>query len=352
MTIPKTMRAAVLTAHGGPEVLEVRDDVPVPKPSEGQVLVRVTAAAVNNTDLWTREGAYGAPGDPDAVAGWRGVPISVPRIQGGDIAGTIAACGDDVDDARLARRVVVDPTHYDSEGDDASVVALLGSEFDGGFAQFVVVEDHRAHDVTDSPLTDEQLACLPIAYGTAMGMLERAQLRGGETVCVTGASGGVGHALVELASARDARVIAVTSEGNADAVAAAGADEVVLRNSADVGGAVRDLAGNGLDCVADVVGGDQLTALLDALRVGGRIVIAGAIAGPVIQLDLRRLYLHQRRLIGSTMHTPAHFARLVEVANAGDVAPVVAGRYGLADIAEAQADFVHSAFVGKLVLVP
>jgi len=90
MAIPTVMRAAVLTAHGGPEMLEVRDEVPVPEPSDGQVLVRVTAGAVNNTDLWTREGAYGAPGDPDAVAGWRGVPIAVPRIQGGDVAGTIA----------------------------------------------------------------------------------------------------------------------------------------------------------------------------------------------------------------------------------------------------------------------
>ena len=347
-----TMRAAVLTGHGGPEVLQLRSDVPVPEPQAGHVLVRVTAAAVNNTDVWTRQGAYGAAGDPDAVAGWLGVPLEVPRIQGGDVAGHIVACGEGVSRARTGQRVVVDPALYDHEGPEAVVAGLLGSEQDGGFAQYVVVADQRAHDVSGSPLSDDQLACLPIAYGTAMGMLERAGVTAGETVCVTGASGGVGYALVQLAAVRGARVIALTSEGRQDAVARAGADAVVLRTAPDVAGAVRDLAGSPVDCVADVVGGNLFPALLEVLRVGGRIVTAGAIAGPVVQLDLRRLYLHQRRLIGSTMHTPAHFAQLVELARAGAVRPLVAQRYQLADIHRAQADFTEGSFVGKLVVIP
>ncbi|MER5269135.1 alcohol dehydrogenase catalytic domain-containing protein [Actinosynnema sp. NPDC002837] len=88
----QTMTAAVLTRHGGLDALQVRDDWPVPVPGEGEVLVRVTAAAVNNTDIWTREGAYGLPGQPDALAGWRG-PLRFPRVQGGDIAGVVDAVG-------------------------------------------------------------------------------------------------------------------------------------------------------------------------------------------------------------------------------------------------------------------
>ena len=112
------MLAAVLTSFGGPEVLELRT-VPVPVPGAGEVLVRVSAAALNNTDLWTRRGAYGLPGDPDALAGWRG-PVDFPRIQGGDIAGEIAAVGDGVDPGRVGRRVVVDPAFYDGPGPSAA----------------------------------------------------------------------------------------------------------------------------------------------------------------------------------------------------------------------------------------
>lgn len=350
--VPAKMRAAVLLGHGGPEVLAVRDDVAVPEPATGQVLVRVAVAAVNNTDLWTREGAYGTAGDPDAVAGWLGEPLDVPRIQGADIAGTIVACGDGVADTRTGQRVVVDPACYGGQGPRAAVAGLLGSEQDGGFAEYVVVDDRRAHDVSGSPLSDEQLACLPIAYGTAMGMLERADLTADEVVCVTGASGGVGQALVQLAAARGARVIAVTSAAHREEVAAAGADDVVVRDGADVAAEVAALVGPGLDCVADVVGGELLGPLLDVLRVGGRLVTAGAIAGPVVRLDLRRLYLHQRRIIGSTMHTPADFDRLVDLARTGAVRPVVAGRYDLGDIHQAQVDFAQGAFVGKLVVVP
>jgi NADPH:quinone reductase-like Zn-dependent oxidoreductase len=116
-------------------------------------------------------------------------------------AGHVVATGDGVAAEHVSQRVVVDPALYDGPGENANPIGLLGSEADGGFAQYVVVADQRAHDVTDSPLSDEQLACLPVAYGTAAGMLERAHVRGGETVVVTGASGGVGFALVQLVAA-------------------------------------------------------------------------------------------------------------------------------------------------------
>ena len=342
------MRAAVLVRFGGPDAVELRS-VPDPRPGPGQVRVRVLAAATNNTDLWTREGAYGLPGDPDALAGWKG-EIDFPRIQGADVAGVVDTVGEGADERLLGRRVLLDPATFEGgDGDEEPrLVAVMGSEEDGGFAEYVTVAAERAHDMSDSPLDDAQLACLPIAYGTAMGMLERGGLRAGETVLITGASGGVGLAAVQLAAARGCRVIAQTSEGKEEMVREAGADRTVDRTAGDLAERVPD----GLDAVIDIVGGPNVDKLLPALRPGARWVIAGAVAGPVIELDLRRLYLHNLRLIGSTMHTPAHFAALAEQARTGAIAPRVAARHSLEDIHAAHAALSERKHVGKIVVVP
>ena len=129
----------------------------------------------------------------------------LPRIQGADVCGYVAATGAGVDPERLGRRVLVDPVLRYSDGPEPLVAEVLGSEADGGYAEQLLVRADRAHDVTGSPLTDVELACLPISSGTAIGMLERAAVHTGETVLVTGASGGVGLALVSLAAGRGAR---------------------------------------------------------------------------------------------------------------------------------------------------
>jgi NADPH:quinone reductase-like Zn-dependent oxidoreductase len=347
----QVMTAAVLTRHGGAEALEVRHDWPVPVAGSGDVLVRVSAGAVNNTDIWTREGAYGLPGQPDAKSGWRG-PVRFPRVQGGDIAGVVVGLGAGVPGELVGRRVLVDPAIYRDDDRHAPPVGLLGSEADGGFATYVVLPAAQAHDVTASPLSDEQLACLPVAYGTAMGMLERAELRAGETVLVTGASGGVGLALVQLAAARGAEVLAVTGAAKASAVTDAGATQVVSRDAGDLAEQVAAAVGTRLDAVVDVVGGPAIEELMPLLRDDGRWVIAGAVAGAVVPFDLRRLYLHNLRLIGSSMHTREHFAKLVDVARSGSIRPRIAGRHALANIHEAQQQFVARQHVGKIVITP
>lgn len=341
---PPTMMAAVTVGHGGPDQIEIHRDWPTPSPGPRQVLVQVTAAGVNNTDIWTRRGAYGNPEDAGAVAGWRGTPLEFPRIQGGDVAGVVAGVGSGVDEGLLGRRVLVDPAAvYDDEGYPESIV---GSETDGGFAQFHVSSAERVHVVDESPLSDVQLACLPIAYATALGMVEAADCSAGERVLVTGASGGVGLAAIQILAARGCTVIAYTSSGKEAAVAAAGAHEVVVRDDVDLGAVTE------LDAVLDVVGGPGLGRLIGLLRSGGRLAIAGAIAGPVVQLDLRRIYLRHRRLIGTTMHNRRVFAGVVELARRGAVSPVVAETYPLDRIHEAQARFERKDFVGKLVVTP
>jgi NADPH:quinone reductase-like Zn-dependent oxidoreductase len=344
------MRATVITRHGGLDVIETRS-VPVPVPGPAEVLVRVGAAGCNNTDLWTREGAYGTADDPDAEAGWLG-PLDFPRVQGGDVAGTVVRAADGSDAALVGSRVLVDPANYDGPGRDARPNDVLGSERDGGFAEHVVVPAARVHPVDGSPLTDVELAALPIAYGTALGMLERGSVADGHTVLVTGASGGVGLAAVQLARARGARVVAVCSGDKQDAVRAAGADDVVDRQRGEVVADAAAAAPEGYDAVVDVVAGDALGRGLGLLRAGGRWVVAGALDGWSVTLDVRRLYLANLALVGSTMHTPRIFEQLVEIARHGTVRPVVAATFGLEQVPEAQAQLAQRRHVGKLVVVP
>ncbi|MFF0190946.1 zinc-binding dehydrogenase [Streptomyces sp. NPDC005244] len=349
MGVPDAMRAVRITQHGGPEVLE-DTEVAVPAPQAGEVLVRVGAVALNNTDLWTREGAYGRPDDPKALSGWRG-PIDFPRIQGADVAGRVAAVGTGVTGSLVGRRVVVDPAIYDATGPDAHPVGLMGSERDGGYAQYVTAPVERVHDVTESPLTDDQLATLPTAYGTALGMIERGRLRTGETALVSGASGGVGLALVQIARARGARVLAVSSGSKIDGVRAAGAHDVIDR-AEDIPAQVRSAAPEGIDVVLDVVAGELVGEGLPLLREGGRWVIAGALGGYDVTFDVRRLYLHNTQVIGSSMHTPEHFGILMDLARRAEVQPVVAATFPLDRAAAAQRELSRREHVGKIVMHP
>ena len=345
-SVPATMRAAVITRHGGLDAIELRE-VPVRGPGPGEVLVRVGAAGCNNTDLWTREGSYGTAG---VEAGWLG-PLDFPRIQGGDVAGTVVTAGSGAADL-VGHRVLVDPAIYDGPGPDAQVADVLGSERDGGFAEYVVVPAARAHPVDGSPLTDVELAALPIAYGTALGMLDRGSVSAGHTVLVTGASGGVGLAAVQLAHARGARVVAVCSGDKGDSVRDAGAEDVVDRTRGQVITDAAAAAPGGYDAVVDVVAGAAVGQGLGLLRGGGRWVVAGALGGWAVDLDVRRLYLANLALIGSTMHSPRIFDELTDIACRGSVRPVVAATFGLEDLADAQARLAQRRHVGKLVVVP
>jgi NADPH:quinone reductase-like Zn-dependent oxidoreductase len=133
-------------------------------------------------------------------------------------------------------------------------------------------------------------------------------------------------------------------------VATAGAVHVVLRDRGDLAAQVHEAAPDGLDCGADVAGGPALGELLPLVRDDGRWVIAGAIGGAVVPFDLRRLYLNNRTLIGSSMHTRQHFDRLVEMARNSAFTPLVAARFDLADIHLAQSEFLRSRHVGKIVV--
>lgn len=352
--IPATMAAVQLTGHGGLDKLVYRTDVPVPKPAPGEVLVKVSACGMNNTDVWVRQGAYGTEEDPAAVSTWRrqGNTLTFPRIQGTDTVGTIAAVGEGVPPTRIGERVMVDFSIYNREDDSLADIDYMGHGRDGGYAEYQAVPSENAHAVA-TDLTDVELATFCCAYLTGEHMLERAALKAGERVLVTGASGGVGSGIVQLARARGAIPYAIVGKGKEEALLEIGAEAVITRGVADLPAAVAAATGGKpIDVVADLVGGPMFNDLLRILRPEGRYTTAGAIAGPVVQLDLRTMYLKQLQLHGSSQGTRGDFRRIVRYIEEKKIRPLVAGVYKLSDFHRAQTDFMAKDFVGKLVVVP
>jgi NADPH:quinone reductase-like Zn-dependent oxidoreductase len=340
----RLMRAVLTTGHGGFGQLSYRDDVATPMPGPRDVLIKIGAAAVNATDINTRLGWYS---QGSAAAAWTGEPLHFPRIQGIDACGRIVAVGDDVDLSRVGQRVLVEPAIREPLGWQPHRALYLGSELDGAFADFVTVPSVHAWRI-DSPLSDIELASFPCAYGTAENLLTLGKVVAGETVLITGASGGVGSAAVQLAVARQAKVVAVSAPSKAAAVGALGAVEVLGRD--DDPCAV--LGSDSVDVVIDVVGGPSWPRLLDVLRPGGRYAVSGAIGGALVTLDLRTLYLKDLTLSGGTIVEPPVFAALIGRIERGEVAPVVAAVFPLRDIVAAQTMFEAKQFVGKIVLTP
>ncbi len=355
MNTPATMRAVMLTGHGGYDKLVLRDAVPVPMPGPNDVLIRIGAAAVNNTDINTRTGWYskavaeatdaGAASGIDGAGddGWSGEAFAFPRIQGADACGYIVAVGQGVEPARIGERVLVEPAF---RGTGSFDIRYFGSEVDGSFADYARVPAVHAHRI-DSPLSDAALASFPCAYATAENILTRIGLVEGERILVTGASGGVGSAAVQLAKRRGAEIVAMAAADKADAVRALGASQVIPRD-ADL---FALFGQEYFDAALDVVGGAQFGAILGALKRGGRYGVSGAIAGPMVDLDLRTLYLKDLALIGCTVLEPEVFPNLIGYIERGEIKPLVAATYKLTDIIAAQEDFLTKRHVGKIILV-
>lgn len=348
MTTQKTMRAMVLTGHGGIDKLAYRKDVLIPTPLLGEVLIQVCAAAVNNTDINTRIGWYSKNNDALAAhtdASWQGGEFHFPRIQGADVSGYIVAVGEGVDSARIGERVIVEPCLREARGDNLTLPWYFGSECDGGFAEFTTVAARHAYAISSS-LSDSELASFPCSYSTAENMLTRAEVNAGDRVLITGASGGVGSAAIQLAKARNAYVIAMTSANKAQQLSDIGADKTVSRD-ADL---VAELGENSIDVVIDLVAGNAFSTLLALLKPFGRYAVSGAIGGALVELDVRTLYLKDLRLIGCTVLGDEVFANLVRYIEQGAICPLVAATFPLSEMVKAQQQFEQKTHVGKIVL--
>ena len=359
--LPTHMQAMLTLGHGGYEQL-AWCSVPLPVLQDGEVLLQVLAAGINNTDINTRIGWYGA--------GWQGA-TAFPLIQGADCCGRVVAWALGGAAARAsahsqqhsAERVARDgngkPLAIGQRvlvrscmrvaGFGSLATRWLGTDFDGAFAQYLKAPASEVFAVPPNcDWSDAELASLPCAWATAENMLQHAGVDKGEHVWVSGASGGVGSATVQLALRRGTQVTALTSRNKRAQVEKLGAHTVLCREDSNSTWAQLPPA----DVAVDNVGGAGFADLLQCLRRGGRYVTSGAIAGAEVVLDLRTLYLRDIRLIGCTAWDEAVFPNLLRYIQQNEIRPVVAATYPLQDMAQAQQDFLAKRHTGKLVLVP
>ena len=354
----KSMKAVVTTGNGGYDQLDYRD-VPMPVLAAGELLLKVLAAGVNNTEINTRMGWYSSsvtsgtaqfaagdsqPGQCDD-GGWNET-TPFPFIQGTDCCGEVVGQANDVETDWTGARVLVRACMR-LRGFASLDHIWMASDFDGAFAQYVKVPASEVFKV-DCDWTDVELATIPCAYGTAENLVHRAAVEAGDHVLVTGASGGVGSAVVQLAKRRGARVTAVVGASKIAALAQLEIERIIERGTDLIG----ELGESSVDVVVDNVAGPGFEPLLKLLRRGGRYASSGAIAGPMVSLDMRDFYLKDLRLLGCTAWDEPVFPNLVGYIERGEIIPLVAGTFALEDIAVAQREFLKKQHFGNFVLLP
>jgi NADPH:quinone reductase-like Zn-dependent oxidoreductase len=362
---PKTMNAYVLHRHGDFDAMAFHTDWPMPEVGDDDVLIKVGACGMNNTDINTRTGWYskaveeattGGPfetEEDDEDPSWGGAPLAFPRIQGADTVGIVVALGANAAPELLGKRVMTDCWQRDwDEPMNREKTGYFGSERDGGFAQYTTA-DRRNVGVVESTHSDAELATFACSWTTAEGMLVRANVDKGDIVLVTGASGGVGSALVQLAKRRGATVVAMGSEAKHDQMRDLGADALLGRAPENLGAALKAAIGTDkVTVVADIVGGPYFPTLIEVLDRGGRYTCSGAIAGPIVDLDLRTLYLRDLTFTGSTV-IPTHiFGDLIGYIERGEVKPQLAQTFPLSEMQAAQQMFIDKTHVGNIVMLP
>lgn len=354
--LPSNMMAVVTRGNGGYDQLDYCE-VPVPKPGNDEVLLRVLAAGVNNTEINTRLGWYSASvtGSTEAASqgakeqradgGWN-EKTPFPFVQGTDCCGSVAAVGLGVDQSLMGKRVLV-RSCMRPEGFNSPANVWMGSDFDGAFAQFVKVPASEVFEV-DCNWSDAELATIPCAYGTAENMIHRANITKGQRVLIAGASGGVGSAAVQLVKRRGANVVGIAGKAKHDKILDLGADQILGREDDPI----EMLGKESVDVVIDNVAGAAFPTMLDVLTRGGAYVSSGAIAGPLVELDMRTFYLKDLTLIGCTGWDEPVFPNLIDYIERGQIKPLLESTYSLENIAQAQKEFLEKKHVGKVVLIP
>ena len=355
------MRAAVFSEHGGPEVIRIAE-VEDPEPGPGDVRIAVRAASLNHLDLWAR----------------RGLPfeIPMPHIGGSDVAGIVDALGAGVEEGAkggsgglagsggvaIGTRVTVDPSlnyqWYRSPRRGPSFadppLTVLGEHTQGGFAEYFVAPAANLFEIPEA-VSFETAAAAPLTFVTAWhALLGRGGLKPGESVLVTGASGGVSTAAIQIAKLSGARVYAVTSgPANVERVKALGADVTYDRLEVDFSKELwRDTKKRGVDLVLDSVGEPMWEGCLRALAVRGRIVSYGGTGGPAVSSDVRAIFWKQLSLLGSTMGPPEDFRHVMSLVFEGRLTPSIHEVIPLEEARRAHELLEAGEVFGKLVLVP
>jgi len=356
LEIPKTMTAVRLNKHGGPEVLSVEQH-PVPTPLANEVLIQVRASSVTGWDSLYRRGLLTAP--PGRAS------LPMPQQLGREAAGVIVSVGDKITHFSPGQRVVVmvslacGQCAYCRRAEDNQCphVALPAHQRFGGYAEYIVVPEEGLLHAPDN-MDFDKLACLLWSYGTAFHMInDKAKVRPGESVLVSGASGGMGTACLQLVKLAGAHpIIALTgSPAKADMLMSNGADVVLDYRDADVVKNIRSHTpeGMGVDVVLDNVGGtEDMKLVMEATRTGGRLSLVSFLAGRKIELDLFTLLIRELSLLGNRGSTRRCQEIVVELAKAGKLDPIVSARFPLTEIVKATQMLEDSKHTGKIVVIP
>lgn len=364
---PATMAAVQLVGHGGVDQLQYSTEVPVPQPGQGDVLVQVTATAKNNTDRKAREGLYPTKDKGDVTSFQMGgeATLTFPRIQGADIVGRVVAVGEGVSESRIGERGLLDFNLYPDNRRDINLTPdYYGHGADGGFAEYVALPSDQFHRVDNPELADAELSSMGMcSYQTAYHMLTVAGVAAGERVLVSGASGGVGTALIQLCRIIGAIPYALSQQDKADALLALGAEAVLDRS--DMSQFTEQVkvvtGGKPIDAVMDLVGGEMTDAFIDTMifdmkqrSTYPRLSIAGASGGNLSEIMWTRVYLYQVQVFGVSHGTREETEQLVAWIREGALKPVLHAAFPLSHLREAEEYFVHrgSNYLGKIVIVP
>jgi NADPH:quinone reductase-like Zn-dependent oxidoreductase len=341
------LRAVTISAHGGIEQLELRDDLPVPEPASGEVRVRLGAAALNHLDVFT-------------IGGLPGITIKPPWILGADGAGHVDAIGPDVTSVKAGDRVVINPglsdgtCKYCAAGEQSMCVrfGLLGEHHPGTLAEYIVVPARNVRTIPES-IPIEAAAAYTLATLTAWRMLvTRAKVGENDDLLIWGIGGGVSQAAMRIAKARGARVwVTSGSDEKLERAKKLGADEVINHRTTSVGKEIRARTGKrGVTVVVDSVGHATWEQSLIALGRGGRLVTCGGTSGPMVQTDVRRLFWNQWTIMGSTMGNEREFDAVTDELRAGRLLPEIDSVHPLEDAPAAFRRMADGEQFGKIVV--
>ncbi|WP_435359201.1 zinc-binding dehydrogenase [Haloarchaeobius sp. DFWS5] len=342
------MQAVQFSEHGDTDVIEY-GDYPDPEPDADEVLVDVKAGALNHLDIWTRRGLPG-------------IDLEMPHIPGSDMAGEVVEVGDDVrrfepgDHVALLAGVSCGDCEFCRSGEPALCARyyIIGEHSRGVHAEQAVVPAENLAPVPDH-VDWETAAAAPLVFQTAWRMLiERGDLTQGEKVLVLGASGGVGHAAVQVAAHAGAEVYATAStEEKLEHAKECGADHVIDYESEDFAAEIRELTGKrGVDMVVDHVGDATWHDSLKSLAKGGRIVTCGATTGGRPETDINRIFWNQLSVIGSTMASHGSAEKALSLVWDGTFEPRIRETLPMSETARAHELLENREGFGKVVVIP
>ncbi|GBD31712.1 MAG: alcohol dehydrogenase [Gemmatimonadales bacterium] len=348
-----SMKALVMRGHGDLSQLAV-DSVPKPEiRAPRDVLIRLSAAALNHLDLWT-------------LRGLPGLSLEFPHVLGADGAGVVEAVGDGVRSVRPGDKVMINPgiacyaCEYCDQGEHSLCLEyrLLGEHLPGTLAEYIVVPEQNVAVIPvppdpHPPITWREAAAFSLVTLTAWRMLmSRARLRPGEVVLIWGIGGGVSSAALKIAKLAGAFVIVTSSSDDKLATALSlGADVALNHREVDVAKEVRALTGKrGADVVVENVGEATWEQSLRALAKQGRLVTCGATTGPKVVTDVRRMFWNQYTLMGSTMGNLAEYREIVRLLGQGHLRPLVDSAFPLERAVEAFERLERGSQMGKIVI--